>query len=185
MSEQLISDLKKRMDGAIESLSRDFSGLRTGRASTSLLEPLMVDCYGSKMPMSQVGTISTPEARLISVQVWDQSMVAIVEKAIRESDLGLNPSSEGNVIRVPLPELSQERRIELTKVAKKYAEQSRIAIRNVRRDGMETLKKQEKDGDISEDEQHRFSDKIQELTDDFIKTIDQTLSDKEADILQV
>lgn len=178
-------DLSRRMQGAFEAAQKEFSGLRTGRASIGLLEPLMVDVYGSQMPITQVGTLGTPDARTLSVQVWDKGSVKAVEKAIRESDLGLNPMADGQTIRVPMPELSAERRQELTKVAAKYAEQGRIAVRNVRRDGMDTLKKLEKDAEISEDEQRRFSTEIQTLTDSFIKKIDEALAQKEKDILTV
>lgn len=178
-------DLSRRMQGAFDAAQKEFAGLRTGRASIGLLEPLMIDVYGSQMPITQVGTLGTPDARTLSVQVWDKSSVKAVEKAIRESDLGLNPMPDGQTIRVPMPELSAERRQELTKVAAKYAEQGRIAVRNVRRDGMDTLKKLEKDGDISEDEQRRFSTEIQTLTDSFIKKIDEALAQKEKDILTV
>jgi ribosome recycling factor len=180
-----IDDLKRRMDGAVEVLKDEFGGLRTGRSSPALLEPVQVDAYGSSMPMNQVGTISAPDARTLSVQVWDNSLVASVEKAIRESDLGLNPQTEGNIVRVPVPQLSEERRIEMTKVASKYAEQARVAVRNVRRDGIDMLKKMEKDGDISQDEQRAWADEFQDLTDTTIKTIDDAVAAKEAEILQV
>ncbi len=173
------------MDGAIEALRKEFAGLRTGRASTALLEHINVDAYGSKMPMNQVASISVPEPRLLTVQVWDNSLVKEAEKAIRESDLGLNPQTEGNLIRVPLPELSEERRVELTKVAAKFGEQARVAVRNVRRDGMDTLKKNEKDGEISKDEQHAGGEDIQKLTDEHIEVIDKMLAEKEQEILQV
>ncbi len=175
----------RRMDGAIEALRKEFAGLRTGRASTALLENVNVDAYGAKMPMNQVGSISVPEPRMLTVQVWDNSLVKEAEKAIRESDLGLNPQTEGNLIRVPLPELSEERRVELTKVAAKFGEQARVAVRNVRRDGMDTLKKNEKDGDISKDEQRARGEEIQKLTDDHIASIDKMLEEKEQEILQV
>lgn len=178
-------DLKKRMQGAIDTLVKEFNGLRTNRASTSLLEPLTVEAYGSRMPLPQVGTISTPDARLLMVQVWDKELVRAVEKAIRESGLGLNPAIDGQNVRVPMPELSLERRQELVKIAGKYAEAARVAVRSVRRDGMDLLKKLEKDGDISEDEHRRHSDTVQTLTDDIIKKIDQTLAQKEKDVLQV
>lgn len=174
-------DLKRRMQGALDSLSKDFSGLRTGRASASMLESVVVDVYGSKMPINQVGNISVPESRLLTVQVWDVNNAPAVDKAIRDSGLGLNPQSEGTIIRVPVPDLTEERRVELTKVAKQYAEQGRIAVRNVRRDGMETIKK----SDFSEDEQKRLSDDVQKMTDDFIKDIDAQLATKEKDILTV
>lgn len=180
-----INDLRRRMEGALDNLKEEFSGLRTGRASASMLEPITVDVYGAKMPLNQVGTISVPEPRLLSVQVWDASSVKAVEKAIRDAGLGLNPQPEGSVIRVPVPELNQERRTELTKVAGKYAEQTRIAIRNIRRDGMDGLKKAEKDGDISEDEQKRMSDQVQKLTDELIKKVDGMLADKEKDIMTI
>lgn len=180
-----LEDLKKRMNGALEALTKEFNGLRTNRASTHLLEPIMVDAYGSRMPMTQVGTISTPDARLLTVQVWDKELVKAVEKAIREASLGLNPSADGQIVRVPMPDLSLERRQEIIKIAAKYAEQSKISVRTVRRDGMDELKKLEKDSKISEDEHHDYADEIQKLTDDFIKKIDQILQQKEKDILQV
>jgi len=180
-----MADLKRRMQGAVNVLKEEFAGLRTGRASASLLEPIQVNAYGSTMPMNQVGTISVPEPRLISVQVWDASLAPAVDKAIRESNLGLNPQTEGNVIRVPIPELSRERRVELGKVAHQYAEQARVAVRNVRRDGMETLKRLEKDHQISEDEHRDLADKVQELTNTFIKEIDELLARKDEEIMQV
>lgn len=180
-----IADLKRRMDGAVDALKREFGGLRTGRASAALLEPLTVDAYGSSMPMTQVGTVNVPEPRMLSVQVWDQSLVKSVEKAIRESDLGLNPQTDGNIIRVPVPELSEERRTELTKIAGRYAEQARIAARNVRRDGMDTLKRMEKDGEVSKDEHRDRGDDIQKLTDSHIAEIDELLASKEKEIMQV
>ncbi len=183
--QDLEKDLTRRMDGAIEVLRREFSGLRTGRASASLLEPIQVEAYGSSMPLNQVATISVPEPRLITVQVWDRGQVSSVEKAIRESDLGLNPQTEGQVLRVPIPMLSEERRIELTKVASKYAEQARVAVRNVRRDGMDHLKRMEKDSEISQDEHHDRSDQIQKMTDAHVKSIDDSLAQKEQEILQV
>lgn len=185
MADPDIDDVERRMKGAVEVLKAEFAGLRTGRAAPALLEPIDVDAYGAKMPMNQVGTISAPDARMLSVQVWDQSLVTSVEKAIRESDLGLNPQRDGNVIRVPVPTLSEERRIEMTKVAGKYAEQARVAVRNVRRDGIDMLKKMERDGEISQDEQHAWADEIQELTDKTIKAIDEAVAAKEAEILQV
>jgi ribosome recycling factor len=185
MADPDIDDLQRRMNGAIEVLKDEFGGLRTGRASPALLEPIQVMAYGSPMPMNQVGTISAPDGRMLSVQVWDNSMIPAVEKAIRDSDLGLNPQTEGNVVRVPVPQLSEERRIEMTKVAGKYAEQARIAVRNVRRDGIDMLKKKEKDGEISQDEQRAWTDEIQKLTDDSIKEIDASVTWKEGEILQV
>ena len=180
-----LNDTTRRMEGAVSSLESDFQGLRTGRASISMLDPITADAYGSKMPINQLGNISAPEARLLTVQVWDQSMVAPVEKAIRESDLGLNPQTEGNLIRLPIPDLSAERRAELAKVASKYAEQGRIAIRNIRRDAIETARKLEKDGEFGEDERHGLEAKIQKLTDDFVTKIDAMLASKEADIKTV
>ena len=185
MAEPDLSDIKRRMDGALEALRKELTGLRTGRASASLLEPVMVDAYGSSMPLTQVGTISVPEARMVTVQVWDRGLTGAVEKAIRDSGLGLNPASDGQVIRVPIPALSEERRVELTKVAGKYTEQARVAVRNVRRDGMEMLKRMEKDGEISKDEHHDWGVEIQNMTDAHIKVIDETLAQKEQEILQV
>ncbi|MGH6896680.1 MAG: ribosome recycling factor [Geminicoccaceae bacterium] len=180
-----MADLKKRMDGAVEVLRKEFGGLRTGRASASLLEPIMVAAYGSEMPLNQVSTVSVPEARLLSVQVWDKGLVKAVEKAIRTSDLGLNPAVEGNLLRVPIPELSEERREELVKVAARYAEAARVAVRNVRRDGMEQLKRQEKDGELSKDEHHKTAEQVQELTDAEIKQINEMLAAKESEIMTI
>ena len=180
-----LDDLERRMNGAVDVLSQEFGGLRTGRASTSLLDPVTVDAYGSQMPLNQVATVSVPEPRLIGVSVWDKSMVPAVEKAIRNSGLGLNPATDGTLVRIPIPELNEERRAELAKVAGKYAEQARIAVRNVRRDGMDTLKRQEKDGDISQDDQKLYGDEIQAMTDKIIARIDETLATKEAEIMQV
>ncbi|HZT20167.1 MAG TPA: ribosome recycling factor [Dongiaceae bacterium] len=185
MANELMNELKRRMDGALEALRREFAGLRTGRASVHLLDPVMVKAYGSEMPLNQVGTISVPEPRMITVQVWDRSLVTAVEKAIREANLGVNPQSDGQLVRIPIPELSRERRQELTKLAHKYAEQGRVAVRNVRRDGMETLKKMEKDGKISEDEHRRHNEEVQRLTDEHIKKVDESLAQKEKEILQV
>jgi len=179
------TDAKRRMDGAIETLHKEFSGLRTGRASTSLLEPVMVEAYGSKMPMNQVGTIGVPEPRMLTVQVWDRGLVKAVEKAIQEANLGLNPMSDGQMVRVPLPALSAERRTELAKIAAKYAEEARIAVRNVRRHCMDELKKLEKDHKISQDEHRDYSDQIQKLTDEHVKKIDDTLAHKDKEIKQV
>ena len=178
-------DIERRMDGALAAFKTDLAGLRTGRASAGLLEPIMVDAYGQMMPISQVGTISVPEPRMLSVQVWDKGQVAMVDKAIRESSLGLNPMAEGQLIRIPLPELNEERREELVKVAGNYAEQARVAVRNVRRDGMDQIKKAEKDSEISQDDAKLYSDEVQELTDKFIKLIDETLTTKEGEIRQV
>jgi len=180
-----LKDLERRMNGAIEVLKQEFAGLRTGRASVHLLEPINVEAYGAAMPMNQVGTIGVPEPRMITVQVWDRSLVGAVERAIRESDLGLNPQTEGQLIRVPIPMLSEERRVELGKIAHKYAEQARIAVRNVRRDGMDTLKRMEREHEMSQDEQHMWSDEIQEMTDRHIKSIDEALEHKDGEIMQV
>lgn len=178
-------DLQRRMDGAIDNFGKELAGLRTGRASTSLLEPVTVEAYGSKMPLNQVGTVSVPEPRLLTVQVWDGGMTKAVEKAIRDAGLGLNPQAEGTMIRVPIPDLNEERRQELVKVAGKYAEQARISVRNVRRDGMDALKRLEKDSEISQDERKSLSDDIQSLTDQFIKKIDDALAEKESEITTV
>ena len=175
------ADLKRRMEGAIDNLQKEFSGLRTGRASVNLLDPVVVDVYGSKMPLNQVGTVNVPEPRMLSVQVWDAGNVKAVEKAIRDAGLGLNPMPEGNTIRIPIPDLTEERRADLKKVAGKYAEAARIAVRNVRKDGMDAIKS----GDGTEDDQKRDSDAVQKLTDDVIKRIDTLLSDKESDIMTV
>ena len=185
MADPDLHDVKRRMQGALDVLMGEFGGLRTGRASSALLEPVMVDAYGSSMPMNQVGTVNVTDSRMISVQVWDQGLVASVEKAIRDSGLGLNPSKEGNSVRVPIPQLSEERRVELTKIAHKYCEQGRVAVRNIRRDGMDKLKRQEKDGEISKDEQRAWGDDLQKLTDGFIKEIDEALASKETEIMQV
>ena len=185
MSEINKDDLVKRMDGAINSFGGDLVGLRTGRASTNMVDGILVDAYGQKMPIDQVGSISVPEARMISIQVWDKGLVIAVEKAIHESGLGVNPQADGELIRIPIPELNEERREELSKIAGKYAEQSRIAIRNVRRDGMDEIKKIEKDGTIGKDRAVDLSNEVQELTDDYIKKIDEMLSQKENEIRQV
>jgi ribosome recycling factor len=180
-----ISDLKRRMQGAMGVLKQELSGLRTGRASANLLEPVQVDAYGTHMPLSQLATVSVPEARLLSVQVWDRSMVHAVEKAITNSNLGLNPQTEGQVIRLRIPELNEERRKELVKVAHKYAEAARVAVRHVRRDGIDVIKKLEKDHQISKDDQERHSNEIQKATDQSIHDIDQMLANKEKEILTV
>ncbi|WP_029039996.1 ribosome recycling factor [Cucumibacter marinus] len=185
MSDYSLNDIRSRMQKSIGTLKEEFAGLRTGRASSSMLDPVMVDAYGSQMPINQVATVSAPEARLITVQVWDKSMTAAVDKAIRESGLGLNPASEGTLIRVPLPELNEERRREITKVAHQYAEQARVAVRHIRRDGMDILKKLEKDGDMSQDEMHSQSDQVQKATDDAVAQIDEMLATKEKEIMQV
>jgi ribosome recycling factor len=180
-----IEELRRRMDGALAALKHEFAGLRTGRASAGMLEPVTVEAYGSHMPLTQLGTVAVPEPRLIVVQVWDRSMVSAVDKAIRNSGLGLNPITEGQTIRVPVPELTQERRAELTKVAARYAEQARVAIRNVRRDGMDDLKKREKDHEISQDDHKKLGDRIQKLTDEMIKKVDEALAAKDKEIMQV
>lgn len=180
-----IDAIERRMTGAATVLKNEFGGLRTGRASASLLEPINVDAYGAMTPMSQVGNISVPEPRMLSVQVWDNSLVSAVEKAIRNSSLGLNPITEGTLLRIPIPELNEERRRELSKVASQYAEQARIAVRNVRRDGMDKLKRLEKDSDMSKDESKLWSDEVQSLTDKTISGIDTALSEKEMEIMQV
>lgn len=185
MADPRLNDFSRRMDGALEALRKEFAGLRTGRASVNLLDPVMVQAYGSPMPLNQVGTVSVPEPRMITVQVWDKGLVSAVEKAIRDAGLGLNPASDGTTVRVPLPELSQERRQELTKVAHKYAEQGRVAVRNVRRDGNDYLKKLEKDHEISEDEHKKLADQMQKLTDEHVKKVDEALAAKEKEILQV
>jgi len=180
-----LKDLERRMDGAISALKTEFASLRTGRASAGIVEPVMVNAYGSTMPLSQVGTIGVPEPRMISIQVWDKSLVGAVDKAIRNSGLGLNPVVDGTLVRIPIPELNEERRTELAKVAHQYAEQGRIAVRNVRRDGMDKLKKAEKNGDMSEDEHKAWSDEVQALTDLIIERIDKALETKESEIMQV
>jgi ribosome recycling factor len=185
MSKFDLKDLERRMQGALNVLKQEFGGLRTGRANTSILDPVTVDAYGTPMPLNQLATITVPEPRMISVQVWDKSQVGAVDKAIRESDLGLNPIGEGQVLRIPIPELNEERRQEIAKLAAKYAEQARVAVRNVRRDGMDQLKRQEKEGDIGQDEQHTHGAEVQELTDKIIKQIDETLAAKEEEILQI
>jgi len=178
-------DLERRMDGAISVLKTELSGLRTGRASANLLDPVMVSAYGSQMPLNQVGTVSVMDARMLSVQVWDQSLVSATDKAIREADLGLNPMVEGNVVRIPIPELNAERRQEMVKVAHKYAEQARIAVRHVRRDGMDKLKRLEKDHEIGKDESHDQGEEIQKMTDRHIASIDELMASKEQEIVQV
>lgn len=185
MADSEIEALRRRMDGALEALRKEFAGLRTGRASASLLEPVTVEAYGNQMPLTQVGTIGVPEPRMITVQVWDRGMVKAVEKAIREAGLGLNPQPDGQLIRVPIPDLNQERRHELAKVAGKYAEQARVAVRNVRRDGMDMLKRREKGGEISQDEHKKLSDQVQAMTDEHIRKIDDTFATKEKEIMQV
>ncbi|WP_323761312.1 ribosome recycling factor [Maricaulis sp.] len=179
------NDLKRRMDGAIEALRKEFAGLRTGRASAGLLEPIKVEAYGTPTPINQLGNISVPEPRMITLQVWDKGMVGAVDKAIRNSGIGLNPVMEGQLLRIPIPPLNEERRAEIAKLAGSYAEHARVAVRNVRRDGMDALKKMEKDGDLSEDEQKAFSEDVQKLTNDAIKRIDESLKSKQEEIMQV
>jgi ribosome recycling factor len=180
-----LSDIKRRMQGAVTAFKQDLSSLRTGRASPSLLDPIQVDSYGATMSINQVATVSVPESRLLSVQVWDRGMVAAVEKAIRDSDLGLNPQTEGQVIRLRIPEMNEQRRKEMVKVANKYAEEARVATRHVRRDGIDLLKKLEKDGHMSEDDQKRHADQVQKETDKHIAEIDAGLVSKEKEIMQV
>jgi ribosome recycling factor len=181
----LKQDLTRRMDGALDTLKREFNGLRTGRAHPGLLEPVKVHAYGTDMPLAQVGTIGTPEPRMLTVQVWDKSLVNAVERAIRDSGIGLNPSSDGMLVRVPIPQLTTERRNELAKLGHKYAEGARISVRGVRRDGMEQIKSFEKKHEIGEDMAKTWHDEVQKLTDQFIKRVDETLADKEKDIRQV
>ena len=185
MSDLNINDIRRRMDARITVLQSEFSGLRAGRASTGMLEPLMVEAYGAKLPMNQVGTISAPEPRLLTILVWDSSMVQAVERAIRDSNLGLNPAAEGTLIRVPIPDLSEERRKEMVKVASRYAEACRVSIRNIRRDSIESIRKSEKEGLVSEDERHSNEGLVQKLTDEFVKNVDEALSNKEKEITQI
>src|ERR1700756_2024685 len=186
MSEDaLLKDLRRRMDGALEVLRKEFGGLRTGRASASLLEPVTVPAYGGTSPLSQVAIISVAEPRVTPVQVWDRAIVKAVDKAIREAGLGLNPQTEGQTIRVPIPDLNEERRRELTRVTAKYAEQARVSVRNIRRDGVELLRRREKDTEISQDEQRKLQQEVQHLTDEYVKRIDEALAHKDREILQV
>src|ERR1700716_572232 len=180
-----INELKRRMQGATQSLKHELGGLRTGRAAASMLEPVQVDAYGTHMPLNQLATVSVPEPRLLSVQVWDKSMVHAVEKAIMAANLGLNPSTEGQVLRLRIPELNEERRKDLVKVAHKYAEAAKVAIRHVRRDGLDTVKKLEKDHKISEDDGKRSSEQVQKATDEVIAEVDKMLAAKEKEILTV
>ncbi len=179
-----LDDLQRRMEGAMNALRTEFLSLRTGRASASMLEPVMVDAYGQKTPVNQVGTINVPEPRMVTVNVWDKSMVNAVEKALRESGLGINPVVDGTIIRLPIPELNEERRRELTRVAAQYAEHARVAVRNVRRDGMDQLKKAKAAG-MGEDDNKLWADEVQELTDKFIANVDEALESKQAEIMQV
>ena len=181
----LKKDLEHKMDVSIEHAKKEFSGLRTGRATTALLDSVVVDAYGAKMPLNQVASVSVPEPRLLSVSVWDKGLAKAAEKGIRDANLGLNPMADGTLIRVPIPPLTSERRVELTKVAHKYAEHARVAIRNVRRDGNEALKKMEKDGDISQDDHRKYSEEVQKITDQFVTKVDDALKIKEAEITQV
>jgi len=181
----LLKDMRRRMEGAIDALKKELAGLRTGRASPSLLENVVVSAYGGTMPLNQVGTVSAPEPRMLVVQVWDRGLAKAVDAAIREAGLGLNPQSEGQVIRVPIPPLSEERRKELIKVGHKYAEHARVSARNVRRDGLEALKKREKDREITQDQHRKLDKDVQHLTDETIKKIDETLAHKEKEIMHV
>ncbi len=185
MSGADFNDIQRRMDGAITAFKADLASLRTGRASANLLDPIMVSAYGTTMPITQVATVSVPESRMISVSVWDKSMVGAVDRAIRESNLGFNPIMDGTTLRIPLPELNEQRRKELVKIAHTYAENARVASRHVRRDGMDHLKKAEKEGDISEDDHKKQSERVQKMTDDTISTIDSLLASKESEILHV
>lgn len=180
-----LKELKRRMDGAINAFKSDIASLRTGRASANILDPITVEAYGSRVPLNQVANITVPEARMLGVSVWDKSMVSAVERAIRESHLGLNPIIDGQNLRIPLPELNEERRKSLVKVAHEYCEKAKVAIRHVRRDGMDTLKKSEKDGVIGQDESRSLSDKVQKMTDETITEVDRLLADKEKEIMQV
>jgi len=177
-------DLQRRMDGALGALRTEFASLRTGRASASMLEPITVEAYGQKTPINQVGTVNVPEPRMVTINVWDKSMVNAVEKSIRESGLGINPQLNGTIIMLPIPELNEERRKELTRVAAQYAEHARVAVRNIRRDGMDQVKKAKSDG-LSEDDQKFWEDEVQSLTDTMIKAVDTSLEKKQAEIMQV
>ena len=180
-----VKELEKRMHGAMDALKKEFAGLRTGRASVNLLDPVMVEAYGQRMSLNQVGTVSAPEPRLLTVSVWDKGLVVSTAKAIREAGLGLNPAPDGQMIRIPIPELTSERRAELAKLAHKYAEHGRVAVRNVRRDGMDALKKAEKDHNISQDEHRQKAEEVQKLTDRYVKLVDETLAHKEKEITTV
>jgi ribosome recycling factor len=180
-----IEDIRRRMNGALQALKHEFSGLRTGRANAAMLDTITVEAYGSETPINQVGTVNVPEPRMLSVSVWDKTMVGAVERAIRNANLGVNPIVDGQNIRIPVPPLNEERRVEMVKLAGRYAESAKVAVRNVRRDGMESLKAMEKDGDIGEDEHKRLSAEVQTSTDDQIESIDTALSAKEEEIMQV
>ena len=182
---ELKSDMEIRVQKTVESLKKDFSGLRTGRASTALLDSIMVDAYGSMVPINQVGNVSVPEARMLSVNVWDKNLLKHVEKAIRESSLGLNPMNDGVGLRIPLPPLSEERRIELTKIAGRYTEEAKVAVRNIRRDVLDKIKKMKNDNEISEDDQKRYEDEVQKITDNATKEMDELLKAKDVEIKQV
>jgi len=187
MSEEFeldVDDLTRRMDGAMTALKSEFASLRTGRASSSMLDPIMVEAYGQKTPINQVGTVNVPEPRMVTINVWDKSLVELVDKAIRESGLGINPQMNGTLIMLPIPELNEERRKELSKVAAQYAEQARISIRNIRKDGMDQVKKNKSDG-MSEDDQKFWESEVQEITDDYVKRIDSFLNTKQDEIMQV
>ena len=178
-------DVKRRMKGAVATLKHEFAGLRTGRANPAILEPVMVEAYGNPMPLNQVGTISAPEPRLLTVQVWDKGLAKAVDKAIRDGGLGLNPQLDGQLVRIPIPQLNEERRRELAKLAAKYAEQARVAVRNVRRDGMDHLKRLEKDHVISEDQHRKLSDELQKMTDESVHEVDHALATKDQEIMHV
>lgn len=180
-----VNDINRRMEGALGALKHEFGGLRTGRASASLLDNVTVEAYGAQTPLSQIGSVNVPEPRMLSINVWDKSMVGAVEKAIRNSNLGVNPVVDGQNVRIPIPPLNEERRHELSKVAGGYAEQARVAVRNVRRDGMDSLKRLEKDGMISEDEHKAYADDVQKATDAYIKKVDEALKAKQDEIMQV
>ena len=180
-----MKDIERRMEGALTALANEFKGLRAGRASAGLLDSVNVEAYGSTMPLNQVGSVSVPDARMLAVNVWDATLVTAVDKAIRDAGLGLNPIIDGQNLKIPVPPLNEERRRDLAKLAGKYAEQARIAVRNVRRDGMESIKRKEKDGEIGEDERHSQSDEVQKLTDGMISKIDESLKNKESEIMQV
>ena len=187
MSEEFeldVDDLTRRMDGAMSALKSEFASLRTGRASSSMLDPVMVEAYGNKTPINQVGTVNVPEPRMVTINVWDKSLVDLVDKAIRESGLGINPQTNGTLIMLPIPELNEERRRDLSKVAAQYAEQARISIRNIRKDGMDQVKKYKLDG-MSEDDQKFWEGEVQEMTDDYVKRIDSLLHTKQDEIMQV
>lgn len=185
MINEILADMTARMDGAVNALQTEFTGLRTGRANPELLSSVIVDAYGSKMPINQVGTVAVSGTRSLSVSVWDSGLASATEKAIRDADLGLNPMTEGNVIRINLPELNEERRGELVKVARKYAETGRVSVRNVRRDGLDKIKKLEKDGEITEDDERKYADEIQKIADAHVKMVDEALASKEQDIMTV